>query len=55
MMALPGRHAMNNPQTDITEILLHQGEDDLPFGAVSPPIFQTSIFCFPSYEKFQDA
>lgn len=46
---------MSVPHTDVTEILLHQGEDDLPFGAVSPPIFQTSIFCFPSYEKFQDA
>lgn len=38
-----------------TEILLHQGERDLPFYAVSPPIFQTSIFCFPSYEAFQAA
>lgn len=40
---------------DVTEILLHQGEDALPFGAVSPPIFQTSIFSFPSYEAFQNA
>jgi cystathionine beta-lyase/cystathionine gamma-synthase len=38
-----------------TEILLHQGERGLPFNAVSPPIFQTSIFCFDSYEEFQAA
>ncbi|MDY0290115.1 MAG: aminotransferase class I/II-fold pyridoxal phosphate-dependent enzyme [Sphaerochaeta sp.] len=38
-----------------TEILLHQGERGLPFNAVSPPIFQTSIFCFDSYEDFQAA
>ncbi len=38
-----------------TEILLHQGERGLPFNAVSPPIFQTSIFCFDSYEEFQTA
>lgn len=42
-------------KTPLTEILLHQGERDLPFHAVSPPIFQTSIFCFPSYEEFRDA
>nr|WP_321305497.1 aminotransferase class I/II-fold pyridoxal phosphate-dependent enzyme [uncultured Sphaerochaeta sp.] len=39
----------------LSEILLHQGERNLPFNAVSPPIFQTSIFCFPSYEEFRDA
>jgi cystathionine beta-lyase/cystathionine gamma-synthase len=38
-----------------TEILLHQGERELPFNAVSPPIFQTSIFCFKSFEDFQEA
>ncbi len=38
-----------------TEILLHQGERGLPYNAVSPPIFQTSIFCFDSYEEFQAA
>lgn len=42
-------------QTSITEILLHQGERALPAHAVSPPIFQTSIFCFDSYEEFQAA
>lgn len=40
---------------NITEILHHLGEDDFPFGAVSPPIFQTSIFSFPTFEKFQEA
>ncbi len=38
-----------------TEILHHLGELDLPYHAVSPPIFQTSIFCFPGYEEFQTA
>jgi cystathionine beta-lyase len=36
-------------------ILHHLGEHDLPFHAVSPPIFQTSNFCFDSFESFQDA
>ncbi len=40
---------------DTTEILHHLGERDLPYGAVSPPIFQTSIFCYDSYEAFQRA
>lgn len=39
----------------VSEILLHQGERGLPCNAVSPPIFQTSIFCFGSYEEFRDA
>jgi cystathionine beta-lyase/cystathionine gamma-synthase len=42
-------------QDDLTAILHHQGERELPFGAVSPPIFQTSIFCYKSYEDFRDA
>lgn len=41
--------------SEITRILHHQDELNLPFNAVSPPIFQTSIFCFDSYEAFQDA
>lgn len=40
---------------NITSILHHMGEEDMPFGAVSPPIFQTSIFCYSSYEKFEEA
>jgi cystathionine beta-lyase/cystathionine gamma-synthase len=39
----------------VSEILHHMGEDSLPLNAVSPPIFQTSIFCFESFEKFQEA
>ena len=43
------------PQTDITEILHHMGEHNLPNHAVAPPIFQTSIFCFDSYDAFHEA
>lgn len=42
---------MNN----VSEILLHMGERNLPGGAVSPPIFQTSIFCFSSFDEFRNA
>lgn len=38
-----------------TEILHHLNENDFPYGAVSPPIFQTSNFCFDSFESFQNA
>lgn len=40
---------------DVTEILHHMGEHGLPFNAVSPPIFQTSIFCFESFDAFKEA
>lgn len=40
---------------EISDILLHLGEHDLPLGAVSPPIFQTSIFSFPTFDAFQEA
>jgi cystathionine beta-lyase len=40
---------------DYSYILHHLGEHELPFNAVSPPIFQTSNFCFDSFESFQDA
>lgn len=40
---------------EVSDILLHMGEHDLPFGAVSPPIFQTSIFSFPTFDAFQEA
>lgn len=40
---------------DISYILHHMHEEDLPGNAVSPPIFQTSIFCFPSFAEFRDA
>ena len=42
-------------QQDITEILHHMGEHGLPENAVAPPIFQSSIFCFDSFEAFQEA
>ena len=42
-------------EKDITEILHHMGEDALPLNAVSPPIFQTSIFCFKSFDDFKGA
>lgn len=31
------------------------GEHKLPMNAVAPPIFQSSIFCFDSFEDFQEA
>ncbi len=36
-------------------ILHHLGERMLPYNAVSPPIFQTSIFSFGSFKEFQKA
>jgi len=40
---------------DPSYILHHLGEEALPMNAVSPPIFQTSIFCFGSFDEFHDA
>lgn len=45
----------NKKQPDITEILHHMGEHDLPMHAVAPPLFQNSIFCFDSFEDFHEA
>jgi cystathionine beta-lyase len=42
-------------QKNLSYILHHMNEDSLPENAVSPPIFQTSIFCFPSFAAFQEA
>lgn len=39
----------------VSYILHHLGEDRLPEGAVSPPVFQTSIFCFPDFASFNEA
>jgi len=39
----------------ITDILHHYKEENLPLGAVSPPIFQTSIFSFKSFDDFSKA
>lgn len=32
--------------------LQHLGEEDKPYGAVTPPIFQNSLFVFPDYDSF---
>ncbi len=40
---------------EITYILHHFEEENEPFGAVSPPIFQTSNFSFPTFGEFQNA
>lgn len=40
---------------DLTWILHHMGEDNMPMNAVNPPIFQTSNFCFDSFERFRQA
>jgi len=40
---------------NLSHILHHLGEDDNPFGAVSPPIYQTSIFSFKSFADFREA
>lgn len=40
---------------DISEILLHLGEESTPHHAISPPIFQTSIFSFDSFDTYQQA
>jgi cystathionine beta-lyase/cystathionine gamma-synthase len=39
----------------VSYILHHLGEEGLPGNAVSPPIFQTSIFCFAGFEDFREA
>ena len=40
---------------NITEILHHMGETELPYGAVVPPLFQTSIFRFKDFDAMHDA
>jgi len=42
-------------ETNLSYILHHLNEDDNPFGAVSPPIYQTSIFSFKSFAEFREA
>jgi cystathionine beta-lyase len=39
----------------LSYILHHMNEDDNPFGAVSPPIYQSSIFSFKSFADFREA
>ena len=45
----------NSADLELTEILHHMGEHALPDHAVAPPIFQSSIFCFDSFEDFREA
>ena len=45
----------NQMHPDVTDILHHIGEYNLPGNAVAPPLFQNSIFCFDSYESFHAA
>ena len=42
-------------ENSLSYILHHMGEDDNPFGAVSPPIYQTSNFSFKSFADFREA
>jgi cystathionine beta-lyase/cystathionine gamma-synthase len=42
-------------ETSLSYILHHMNEDDNPFGAVSPPIYQSSIFGFKSFAEFREA
>ena len=44
---------MNN--SNLSYILHHMNEEDNPFGAVSPPIYQSSNFCFKTFADFRDA
>jgi len=46
---------MRGKDYKVTEILHHLGEEDLPFGAVNPPIFQTSNFSFKTFADFKKA
>jgi cystathionine beta-lyase len=39
----------------LSHILHHMNEDDNPFGVMSPPIYQTSIFSFKSFSEFKNA
>ncbi len=39
----------------ITEILHHLGEEDLPYQAINPAIFQTSNFSFSSFDEFHSS
>lgn len=43
------------PNSEITHILHHLGEENTPFNAISPPIFQTSNFFFDNFADYQAA
>jgi cystathionine beta-lyase/cystathionine gamma-synthase len=42
-------------KNNINQILHHLEEHDLPYNAVSPPIFQSSIFSFDTFDDFSRA
>lgn len=46
---------MNRTDDNFADILHHLGEEDLPFRAMSPPIFQSSLFTFENYDSFRHA
>ncbi len=46
---------IQNADYEMTEILHHMGEDNFPEHAVAPPIFQSSIFSFQTFEAFREA
>ena len=39
---------------NLSYIIHHMNEDDNPYGAVSPPIYQSSIFSFKSFSEFKE-
>jgi cystathionine beta-lyase len=46
---------MKTEHFDAGYILNYLGEEDLPFHPASPPIYQTSLFSFPSFEALKGA
>ncbi|MDR1469531.1 MAG: aminotransferase class I/II-fold pyridoxal phosphate-dependent enzyme [Spirochaetaceae bacterium] len=50
-----GPASSSSEENSVSYILHHLNEDDNPFGAVSPPLYQTSIFSFKSFAEFRDA
>ena len=46
---------MKDEIRDVSDILYHYGESGLPYNSVVPPMVQSSIFCFDTFEEFRDA
>lgn len=46
---------MDGKRFEVSDILHHYGEHNLPYNAVVPPIVQTSIYSFETFEEFQSA
>lgn len=51
----PTQPPRSSVEDSVSYILHHLNEDDNPFGAVSPPLYQTSIFSFKSFADFREA